>query len=91
MIVSLGRGGAVKNDDLRNGISMHRIRVGGGVAGFIVVAGFLCIGLVGISMLRYFLGICHRCWRGLSIRALSSPSMETESAILSIGSVLIHG
>jgi len=35
---------------------MHRIRVGGGIAGFIVVAGFLCIGLVGIPMLRYFLG-----------------------------------
>jgi hypothetical protein len=45
----------VKDDDLHNGISMHRIRVGGGVAGFIVVAGFLCIGLVGIPMLRYFL------------------------------------
>jgi hypothetical protein len=46
----------VKDDDLHNGISMHRIRVGGGVAGFIVVAGFLCIGLVGIPMLRYFMG-----------------------------------
>ncbi len=46
----------MKDDDLHNGISMHRIRVGGGVAGFIVVAGFLCIGLVGIPMLRYFLG-----------------------------------
>jgi hypothetical protein len=46
----------VKDDALHNGISMHRIRVGGGVAGFIVVAGFLCIGLVGIPMLRYFLG-----------------------------------
>jgi hypothetical protein len=46
----------VKDSDLHNGISMHRIRVGGGVAGFIVVAGFLCIGLVGIPMLRYFLG-----------------------------------
>lgn len=38
------------------GITMHRIRVGAGVAGFIVVAGFLAIGLVGIPMLRYFLG-----------------------------------
>lgn len=46
----------MKDDDLHNGISMHRIRVGGGVAGFIVVAGFLCIGLVGIPMLRYFMG-----------------------------------
>lgn len=46
----------MKDSDLHNGISMHRIRVGGGVAGCIVVAGFLCIGLVGIPMLRYFLG-----------------------------------
>jgi biotin transporter BioY len=46
----------VKDDGLHNGISMHRIRVGGGGAGFIAVAGFLCIGLVGIPMLRYFMG-----------------------------------
>jgi ABC-type antimicrobial peptide transport system permease subunit len=46
----------VKDSDLHNGISMHRIRVGGGVAGFIVAAGFLSIGMVGIPMLRYFLG-----------------------------------
>jgi hypothetical protein len=36
---------------------MHKIRVGGGVAGLIVVIGFLATGLVGIPMLRYFLGL----------------------------------
>jgi ABC-type antimicrobial peptide transport system permease subunit len=39
------------------GISMHKIRVGAGVAGFIVVAGFLAIGLVGVPLFRYFLGL----------------------------------
>ena len=45
------------NSDWHQGITMHKIRVGGGVAGFIVVIGFLAIGLVGIPMLRYFLGM----------------------------------
>ena len=39
------------------GITMHKIRVGAGVAGFIVVAGFLAIGLVGVPLFRYFLGL----------------------------------
>jgi len=45
------------NDAPHPGITMHRIRVGAGVAGFIVVAGFLVIGLVGVPMFRYFLGM----------------------------------
>jgi hypothetical protein len=36
------------------GITMHRLRVGAGMAGFIVVAGFLVIGLIGVPMFRYF-------------------------------------
>lgn len=43
------------NDQPHQGITMHRIRVGAGVAGFIVAAGFLVIGLVGVPMFRYFL------------------------------------
>jgi uncharacterized membrane protein len=39
------------------GITMHRLRVGAGMAGFIVVAGFLVIGLIGVPMFRYFLGM----------------------------------
>ncbi len=39
------------------GITMHKLRVGAGVAGFIVAAGFLVIGLVGVPMFRYFLGL----------------------------------
>jgi hypothetical protein len=67
----------VKDDDLHNGISMHRIRVGGGVAGFIVVAGFLCIGLVGIPMLRYFLGFAHHCWWRIGAWSLLGASLGT--------------
>jgi hypothetical protein len=53
--------------DLHNGISMHRIRVGAGVAGFIVVAGFLTIGLVGIPLFRYFLGLAIVLGAGIAI------------------------
>jgi hypothetical protein len=45
------------NSDWHQFITMHKIRVGGGVAGLIVVIGFLATGLVGIPMLRYFLGL----------------------------------
>jgi hypothetical protein len=45
------------NDQPHPGITMHRIRVGAGIAGFIVAAGFLVIGLVGVPMFRYFLGL----------------------------------
>ena len=47
----------MRNTDWRQSISMHKIRVGSGVAGLIVVIGFLAIGLVGMPMLRYFLGL----------------------------------
>jgi len=39
------------------GITMHKLRVGAGIAGFIVAAGFLVIGLTGVPMFRYFLGL----------------------------------
>jgi len=39
------------------GITMHKLRVGAGVAGFIVAAGFVIIGLIGVPMFRYFLGL----------------------------------
>lgn len=45
------------NDQPHPGITMHRIRVGAGIAGFIVVVGFLVIGLVGVPMFRDFLGV----------------------------------
>ena len=45
------------NDQPHAGITMHKLRVGAGVAGFIVVAGFLIIGLIGVPMFRYFLGL----------------------------------
>jgi hypothetical protein len=47
----------VPNDQPHPGITMHRIRVGAGVAGFIVAAGFVVIGLAGVPMFRYFLGL----------------------------------
>jgi hypothetical protein len=36
---------------------MHKIRVGGGVAGFIVAIGVVFFGLVSVPMFRYFLGL----------------------------------
>lgn len=45
------------NDMPHQGITMHKLRVGAGVAGFIVAAGFVVIGLIGVPMFRYFLGL----------------------------------
>lgn len=47
----------MRNSEWHQGITMHRLRVGAGVAGGIVVLGFLAIGLVGVPMFRYFLGL----------------------------------
>ncbi len=47
----------MRNADWHQGITMHRLRVGAGFAGAIVVAGFIAIGLVGVPMFRYFLGL----------------------------------
>jgi len=47
----------MRNADWHQGITMHRLRVGAGFAGAIVVAGFVAIGLVGVPMFRYFLGM----------------------------------
>jgi len=55
------------NDGPHPGISMHKIRVGAGVAGFIVVAGFLAIGLVGVPMFRYFLGLAIAVGGGIAL------------------------
>jgi len=57
----------MRNSDWHQGITMHKIRVGGGVAGFIVVMGFLAIGLVGIPMLRYFLGMAISAGVGVAL------------------------
>jgi hypothetical protein len=43
------------NDAPHGGISMHKIRVGAGVAGSTIVGGFLAIGLTGVPLFRYFL------------------------------------
>ena len=55
------------NDGPHPGISMHKIRVGAGVAGFIVVAGFLAIGLAGVPMFRYFLGLAIAVGGGIAL------------------------
>jgi hypothetical protein len=55
------------NDGPHLGISMHKIRVGAGVAGFIVVVGFLAIGLIGVPLFRYFLGLAIALGAGIAI------------------------
>lgn len=55
------------NDQPHQGITMHRIRVGAGIAGFIVAAGFLAIGLVGVPMFRYFLGLAIAAGGGVAL------------------------
>ena len=55
------------NDQPHPGITMHRIRVGAGIAGFIVVAGFLLIGLVGVPLFRYFLGLAIALGGGIAL------------------------
>jgi hypothetical protein len=47
----------MQNGGPHPGITMHKLRVGAGVAGFIVAAGFLVIGLVGVPLFRYFLAL----------------------------------
>jgi len=55
------------NDQPHPGITMHRIRVGAGVAGAIVVVGFVTIGLVGVPMFRYFLGLAVLMGGGIAL------------------------
>jgi hypothetical protein len=43
------------------GITMHRLRVGGGVAGFIFTVGSLLVFLIGVPAFRSFLGLAIAC------------------------------
>ncbi len=49
--------GAGTTDGPHPGITMHRLRVGGGVAGFIFAVGSVLIFLLGIPAFWLFLGI----------------------------------
>jgi hypothetical protein len=57
----------MRNADWHQGITMHRLRVGGGIAGAIVVLGFLTIGLVGVPLFRYFLGLAILVGGGIAL------------------------
>ncbi len=76
---------SMPNDAPHPGISMHRIRVGAGVAGFIVVAGFLAIGLVGVPLFRYFLGMAIALGAGIAFGLYLARRWRRRSAITSIG------
>lgn len=58
---------SLPNDQPHPGITMHRIRVGAGVAGGIVVLGFLVIGLIGVPLFRYFLGLAIAVGGGVAL------------------------
>ncbi|HKD79058.1 MAG TPA: hypothetical protein VKH81_05150 [Candidatus Angelobacter sp.] len=57
----------MRNSEWHQGITMHRLRVGAGVAGAIVVLGFLTIGLVGVPMFRYFLALAIIAGAGVAL------------------------
>ncbi len=57
----------MRNAEWHQGITMHRLRVGAGVAGAIVVLGFLTIGLVGVPLFRYFLGLAILAGGGIAL------------------------
>lgn len=48
---------AVKGNDWHPGITMHRLRIGGGIAGFIFTAGSLLVFLIGVPAFRSFLAL----------------------------------
>jgi hypothetical protein len=54
------------NNGPHPGISMHKIRVSAGVAGFIVVADFMAIGLIGVPLFRYFLELAIALGAGIA-------------------------
>jgi hypothetical protein len=72
------------NDGPHPGITMHRIRVGAGVAGFIVVAGFLAIGLVGVPLFRYFLGLAIALGTGIAFGLYLARRWRRRSNITTI-------
>ena len=74
------------NDGPHPGISMHKIRVGAGVAGFIVVAGFLAIGLIGVPLFRYFLGLAMTLGAGIAFGLYLARRWRRRSNITSIAS-----
>ena len=74
------------NDVPHPGISMHKIRVGAGVAGFIVAAGFVIIGLTGVPLFRYFLGLAIALGAGIAFGLYWVRRWrQGKSVILSIG------
>jgi hypothetical protein len=66
------------------GITMHKIRIGAGVAGFIVVAGFLAIGLIGVPLFRYFLGLALALGAGIAFGLHLSRRWRRRSNITAI-------
>jgi hypothetical protein len=72
------------NDGPHPGITMHKIRVGAGVAGFIVVAGFLAIGLVGVPLFRYFLGMASALGAGIALGLYLARRWRPRSNITTI-------
>jgi hypothetical protein len=72
------------NDGPHPGITMHRIRVGAGVAGFIVVAGFLAIGLVGVPLFRYFLVLAIALGTGIAFGLYLARRWRRRSNITTI-------
>ena len=74
------------NDAPHPGISMHKIRVGAGVAGFIVAAGFVTIGLTGVPMFRDFLVLAIALGAGIAFGLYWVRRWQKgKSNILSIG------
>jgi hypothetical protein len=67
----------MRNSDWHSGISMHKIRVGGGVAGFIVAIGIVLIGLVSVPLFRYFMVLAAG-GGGVSVGLVFVSSLETE-------------
>lgn len=55
------------SDGLHPGISMHRLKVGGGVAGFIFAAGSVLIFLLGIPAFWGFLGLALIVGTGIAL------------------------
>lgn len=59
--------------------------MGAGVAGFVVVAGFLAIGLIGVPLFRYFLGLAIALGAGIAFGLyLARRWRRSRSAIITI-------
>jgi len=66
----------VQDNDWHPGITMHRLRVGGGIAGFIFTAGYLLIALY--PCVSVISGACGR--RGSAGRGSASHAVAEQGA-----------